>query len=110
MRWLMWTGLGVAAVGFLFAAFVFAFLGFVVHGVFFVFEAVLAAAVAGIACWWRREIRRVDAEIVAQEETRLLDVEQIAAHKPPSPRRPDRLGRWRLACGRAARRIREGAR
>lgn len=106
MRLLMWTGFGVAFVALLFAAFLFAFLGFVVHGVFFVFEAALAGGVAGIACWWLREWSRADE---AADETQLLAVEAIAEHTPAPRRRTMPVHRWRRACGRAAHHIRGSA-
>lgn len=111
MRFLKWAGLAVAAVGAALGLVTFGFLGFALHGIFFAFEAALAGSIAGIAAWWIRERRRAyEAEIAAQDDTRVLDLAAIAAHKPPSPRRPSaRLRRWRHACGRAARRIREGA-
>lgn len=107
MRLLMWTGAVVAVLGVALAAVLFAFLGAVLHGAFYIIEAALAGGVAGIAWWWVRDRRAEQAALAA--ETQLLAVEAIACHQPAPRRRQARLRRWRHACGRAAQRIRGSA-
>ncbi len=85
-----------------------AFLGVVVHPVFTDLAAILLVGSTAAGRWvWRAE-RRDGLAAQAGAETEVLDVEAIAAYRPPPARRSVAAARWRQACARA-RRIREEA-
>lgn len=90
------------------AAGIFAFLGQVLHPVFFWFVAFIAVSWAAVGLWAWRDLRRTDKAMAPIEDTVLLDIEAIAKHRPPVTRRRRDPRRW-LRYVRHRKQLREGA-
>ncbi len=82
---------------------VFGFLAIVLHPIFWAFlGAVVVSAGWVIGRAWR-DLRDVDQAMRSMEETVLLDVDAIAAYRPPPRRHPMDARWWRRVRGRASR-------
>lgn len=100
---LKWLAAAASIVSVLATALLFGFLGAAVHWAFWSIPAFMLVALVGVACWWAWDRRRADAREAVTEVPVVAD----QPLPPPSPQRP--AGKWRQACSKAARRIREVA-
>lgn len=89
---------------------VFAFLAQVLHPVFWAFVVATVTGIGGLIWWAIRDLRRTDYAMARIEDTVLLDLEAIAAYRPPAAtRHPMDASLWRRMRGRA-RQAKEAAR